>query len=150
MKSFCRAFFISPEFLVILLAIAIYILWGERLDQYLKKVKLNQDTLKYIFSIPCVMYVWILKKNNSILQRDNANTKILVEWEGYKDLKNVLYIGIIYATISVVLCLGIALIYINSALHIITFISGFLIISIVAISFYFAEGTIKDIFTKYT
>ena len=149
MKVLFRIFFISPEFVVLLGSIMIYLIWGESLDNFIKDIQFNSDVVKTFLVAPGAIFWWIFSKGNAFLQRDTENGKVLVQWDKYEDLKKCFAVGFIYAVFSLIVCGIAAITYQHSALHVISFTCGLLILSIVAISFYFAEGEIKDIIAKY-
>ena len=149
MIAFIRIFFISFEFLIFLIGIGVYYFGEEYINIKLNHISFDPYMFNYLSMIPCAIFLWIFNKGSSFLQRDTENQKILVQWDKYAYMKKIFIVGFIYAIIAVATCVLSALTYKHSAAYIIAFISGLLVLITVAISFYFANGNIKDILARY-
>ena len=150
MAIFLRVFFISFEFLIIIISFGVYYFLEEYINIKLSQINFDQDMFKYLIMLPPAVFLWIFNKGNSFLQRDTENQKILVHWGGYTYMKTLFAVGFVYAVISLFMCILSALTYKPSAEYIITFVCGLLILMTVAVSFYFANGKIKDILARYS
>lgn len=141
---FIRKFLISFEFVCILIGIMAYMLFSEELDINLSRMQINPDTVKFVVTIPMIIFGWIWKSGQSFFQRGSPRAKILVNWPGYFHLKQNFIVGMVYSVFSLVICLLSILNREISALNVISFICGLSVISVVALNFYFADSTIKD------
>jgi hypothetical protein len=145
-KYYLRVFFISVEFLCLLSGFAIFLFWGEQINELLIEVKLNTKALDAVYIYPISVTVWMLSIGKTVLFPDEATNKILHQWNDYWKLKVHFNVGIFY---SLFLCFINVLIWlfgnITSSLGALAFVSCFFAISVSALSFYQANLSIREL-----
>lgn len=147
MKTFYyfRVFFISYEFLFLVLCLAVYLFSQEILSKYFPLSTLNKDAVKWAMLFPGGVVGWTLKEGVSVIFPSEKREKVLHEWPDYWKLKAHLDVGIFNSIAFIIPCFSV---WIMSALN--TLVGAWLFVSfagalaINAFSFYAAKITVKS------
>ncbi|WP_147289916.1 hypothetical protein [Crenobacter cavernae] len=123
---FLRIFFISPEFILLLLPFALYQNEIFLMDWAQQKLAQNGETAKYLGGIPIALLAWTASTGVKIINPGGEKTTTLKEWPEYIEWRITFYVAIIYIF---VFCLG--GLYFSTAQPVDRFTSSILISSVI-------------------
>jgi hypothetical protein len=109
MKAFfyLRIFFISLEFLFLILSFATYMVFGNWLEKKFLILSINKDALQWAIVLPIAISSWILKDGVGVIFPNDNTDKILHDWPDYWKLKVHFDVGIFNCIIFLLPCLGV-------------------------------------------
>ena len=87
---------ISPEFLVIIVALVVLYLRPEQLSGFANSFYHSSEAVKYIALLPVAVLVWSLRRSQLILFPDADEDGKLQKWPRFRDLKVAVFVGLIY------------------------------------------------------
>lgn len=107
MKAFyyLRVFFVSYEFVFLLISSAIYIRAGNILEGYFLSFPINEDALKWAMLFPISISGWTLKEGVNVIFPSDQASKILHEWPDFWKLKVHFNVGILNSIIYLLPCI---------------------------------------------
>lgn len=142
---YLRVFFVSFEFLTLVIAYFIYSLAGDYFANYLASATLNDDALKWIVLFPTTVIGWILKEGVSVLFPDDKLAKIFHEWPDFWKLKVHFNVGLFYCLLLGLPCILVWLMdKISTASGMVVFGGCSLALAINAWSFYSAKIHVRS------
>ncbi|SFG69786.1 hypothetical protein [Neptunomonas qingdaonensis] len=142
---YLRVFFISYEFVFLILSFAIYIFYGEFIGKYFLTMSINEDALKWAMFFPISISGWTLKEGIGVLFPDDRTSKILHSWPDYWRLKIHFNVGVLNCIIYLLPCIGVWFVGgLNTFDGAWLFFMFAVAISLNAISFYTAKISIRS------
>lgn len=102
---YTRVFFISYEFLFILLGLAVYVNFENFMIVRFSDVSFNAKALEWVMLFPISVFVWTMKESRSVIFPDNYAAKVIHEWPGYWKLRAHFDVGIFNNIIYIIPCL---------------------------------------------
>ena len=95
-KSALRGLFVSPEMLII--AVAIYLITDmpRSIAQISNAIAEGSDAVKYLALLPAAILVWSINEAKSILLPDEDKKALLQHWPRYPDLKSRVAVGLCF------------------------------------------------------
>lgn len=78
-----RFFFISFEFLIVLIGLVIYFLGGSCVQNLTQRLIMSSEKMHYLVLLPPTLFAWILIYGKKILFPDKDDKKILCDWPNY-------------------------------------------------------------------
>ena len=143
---YIRIFFISFQFLTILIGTAIFFVYGEDVFIHFKDIEFNEDYSKWLILILAGIAGWLFKDGAGVLFPCERTSRILHEWPGYWRLKVHFNMGVFYNFILVLPCVFILLFNKLDDFKWAWFFCVFSIAFLInASSFYFAKIDLKSI-----
>ncbi len=101
-----KVFFISFEFLILIISFALYIYFKADISSYFININVNGDALKWIIAYPVSIAGWIFKNGSSVIFPDEKSNRALHEWQEYWKLKAHFNIGLLYCILFSAACLA--------------------------------------------
>lgn len=142
-----RRTIISPEFLVVLLAL--WLLWVEPewLNGVAKVVSTAPDGVKYLSLLPVAVGVWCLQQSRVILFPQEDAKGLFQEWPKFKKLKERVFIGLTYQVIFCTLSIGAWVFFPSLNSGIVMIVMGMSILGAIfgAVTFYMASIKASEI-----
>lgn len=146
---YMRVFFISFEFLSILMAFAFYCFFGAELDAFWRNVSPNEKALEWLFLYPVAVAVWVVKEGANVLFPSERANAILHGWPDYWRLRAHFNVGVIYCVGLAVPCVFMWLVNgLSSSKGMLTFLACALASSVSALSFFQANLRLKEILIR--
>lgn len=143
---YLRVFFISFEFMFILLSFLAFIFIGKYTLPYINLIKPESDALKWIITYPIMITGWIFTEGVAVLFPDEKTSAFLHKWKYFWKLKAHFNIGLFYCLIFLLPCIVIWLINkVNSYYGFWIFITCSAAITINAFSFFSAKIHLKSV-----
>ena len=100
-----RVFFVSYEFVFLVLCLAAYTYSQEILSKHFPLSSLNEDAIKWAMLFPMGIAGWTLKEGRGVLFPSEKNEKALHEWPDYWRLKIHFDVGILNSILFTMPCL---------------------------------------------
>jgi len=107
---YLRVFFVSYEFVFIIICSAIYILVGDVFEKYFLSFSINEDALKWAMLFPISISGWTLKEGVIVILPSDQTSKILHEWPDFWRLKVHFNVGILNSIIYLLPCIAVWLV----------------------------------------
>lgn len=105
LKCACGAFFISFEFLIMLLGVLAGVWSGNREVAGFAGIELTDEKIKYLGLIPAVVFVWVFKEGRSILFPPGDKRQILCDWPDFWRLEIIFKValanGVLFAVVGI-------------------------------------------------
>lgn len=92
-KDLFRAIFVSPEVLVALIMIVIYLIFPYSFEFAGSRFKAEQELWKYLALLPGIPFAWIIKETLSVLFPMKDSNRIIANWPDFWRLKYRVYIA---------------------------------------------------------
>ena len=96
---FLRVFFISFEFLLLLVGAVFYFNMEKLIGNFVFSLPFNSEFTNWLIIVPAGLFVWILKEVNSLLVGDKEAIRVLAGWSDYWMLKVHTSVNLIYSFI---------------------------------------------------
>ncbi len=142
-----RVFVISFEFLIVVISFFLANVYGETVSAFVKEIQINDEALKWLMLLPAGLLGWSFMQTQSLLFPDGEFSKILHKWPSYWKLKIHCVVGLIYAVLFLIV--GLLPLFtkdgMNTGAGFIMFFCGVIGESIVALSIYSAQISVKEI-----
>jgi len=142
-----RVVVISFEFLIVIISVFLINVYGEMLNPLIKEIQINDEVLKWLMLLPAGLLGWSFVQTQSLLFPDGEFAKILHMWPSYSKLKIHCVVGLIYAVLFLII--GLFPLFIKDSLNT---AAGFIMLfcgvageSVVALSIYSAQISVKEI-----
>jgi succinate dehydrogenase/fumarate reductase cytochrome b subunit len=87
---------ISPELLILLLAVVGNVLFGPRIASALRASSVSEAQLQFLIGAPIACFLLALKDVKEVLFPDATNRRLLHDWSDYPVLQGTCYIGLAY------------------------------------------------------
>lgn len=98
-RYWLQVFFLSLEFLVIILAVLIHIAFTSELNSFARQATINKDALQYLALVPVGLAVWLANELRLLVHEDRNAAKLLIDWSEYWTLKVHIWVSLMYAAI---------------------------------------------------
>jgi len=147
LAQYIVATFISFEFVIIALALAIVLVWPNIITPVSSLLGDDAEVLKHIALLPSALAIWIFTESRKLLFPDEDNKRILQRWGDYWKWKIHFNVAIFYAVIFagaglISWALGVKA---NTATGFVLLLTSILGALIVALSVYLARITLSEI-----
>jgi len=96
-----RFFFVSPEFVLILLAIVLYKYFNDFIFNFTEPLRKNSEAIRYLSLMPAGLAVWIFTKGKSLLFPEKDKKEILHNWPDYWKLRLGFDVSLFYSGLFV-------------------------------------------------
>lgn len=98
-----RVFFISPEFLLVVIGVAIQMLLAKSVDHVITEINISDDFLKWSIAIPGALLCWSLVSGRKLLFPEKDKKSILQKWPDYWILKICFHVALAWNLIFVLI-----------------------------------------------
>ncbi|KGC61455.1 hypothetical protein [Burkholderia pseudomallei] len=98
-----RVFFISPEFLLVVIGVAIQMLLAKSVDHVITEINISDDFLKWAIAIPGALLCWSLVSGRKLLFPEKDKKSILQKWPDYWILKICFHVALAWNLIFVLI-----------------------------------------------
>lgn len=147
-----RYAFVSPEFLVCLSGLVLYVFFPEPLIWLSRRISDQSELLKYLGLLPIGLFVYDTTVVKTILMPDGDKKSIFQSWGYYSDIKLACIIGLLYAVLFGIVGVSCLLFDWKAAAAyqsacLLTSIAGALMVSA---TLYFAHIKIEELFRQHS
>lgn len=143
---YTRVLLISPEFLVLMMSLCLFLLFETDLRLLFGDIKLNEKVIDWAALAPVAVLGWTISVAREVLFPNDVNQKALHEWPDFWMLKTHFNVGFLIAVCTAIACLVVALTSDLNSLDGLWLFSTFFITQLTnAGSFYLANIKIKSI-----
>lgn len=94
-----RTFFVSPEFVLILMGISLCTTFSQRISSVGEWLSDSNDIIKYVGLLPVLVLIKVFPDAVIVLWPENDKRQLLQNWPSYWKLKIVFYVTLIYASL---------------------------------------------------
>ncbi|MDN7953774.1 hypothetical protein QZM74_29100 [Burkholderia multivorans] len=98
-----RAFFVSPELLLVVIGVAIHRYFSKPVDRIIASVTVSDDFFKWVIAIPSALLCWSLVSGRKLLFPEKDGGGVLQGWSDYWILKICFYVALVWNLIFVLI-----------------------------------------------
>jgi len=141
-----RFFFVSPEFVVVILGVVMQLSYGVELEQLLEEVKIADEPLKYISAIPVTLCIWSFVSGRKLLFPDKDKVSILQRWPDYWRLRIGFHVALswnVIFAIAAIIAWGIVLRY-SMSIGLMTIVISIIGSAFCSLSVYIAQTRVEE------
>ncbi len=147
LSQYILAIFVSFEFVIIALALAIVLVWPNIITPVSSLLGDDAEVLKHMALLPSALAIWIFTESRKLLFPDEYNKRILQQWDDYWKWRIHFNVAIFYAVLFagaglISWALGVKA---NTATGFVVLLSSIFGALIVALSIYLARITLSEI-----
>jgi hypothetical protein len=102
LSNIVRAFFVSFEFLCIVIGILLTIWRPSAIQGIAEQIASNGDMIKYLALAPVGVFGWVFSHSRKMLFPEADKKSILQGWPDYPAFRDVVFVGVAFSVIFVV------------------------------------------------